>query len=189
MKYIKDFIKIKKLTENYWGNIELNEKVYGFQAQKGTKWKKGLSENQITEFENIMGFEFPEILKDYYTVMNGVDNQQINLFGNSGYEYSYSQTIYSFPDDIQTIKNLIKWIYETNGIEEKEMEQKNISRIFPILSHRFILIDHEKHPILSMHGDDIILFANNIIDLFNMDLLYMEGKKINYNIKINKWLD
>jgi hypothetical protein len=40
-----------------------------------------------------------------------------------------------------------------------------------------------------MHGDDIILFANNIIDLFEMDLLYMEGKKINYNIKRNRWLD
>ena len=87
MKYIKDFIRIKKLTENHWGNIELNEMVYGFQTQKGTKWKTGLSEDQIAEFENIMGFEFPEILKDYYTVMNGVDNKQINLFGNSGQEY------------------------------------------------------------------------------------------------------
>ena len=189
MKYIKDFIKIKYLTENHWNNIELNEMVYGFKIQKGTKWKKGLSENKIIEFENIMGFEFPEILKDYYTVMNGVDNKQINLFGNSGHEYSYSQIIYSFPDDIPAIKDLIKWIYEANGIDEKEAEHKNISKIFPILYHRFMLIDHEKHPILSMWGDDIILFANNIIDLFNKDLLKMEGEKVNYKIKINGWFD
>jgi hypothetical protein len=108
MKYIKDFIKIKELTENYWDNIELNKKIYGFQIQKGTKWKKGLSENQINEFENTMGFKFPEILRDYYTIMNGVDKRQINIFGSSGCEHLYSQNIYSFPDDIQAIKNLIK---------------------------------------------------------------------------------
>jgi hypothetical protein len=91
MKYLKDFIRLKKCTENYWNNKSIQEEIYGFQIQKGTKWNNGLSEEQIIEFQNIMGFKFPEILKDYYTVMNGVDKNQINVFGNSGKPYSYSK--------------------------------------------------------------------------------------------------
>jgi hypothetical protein len=188
MKYIADFVKLKELTENYWDNVDLNKKIYGFQIQKGTKWKKGLSEDQINEFEKTMGFKFPEILRDYYTVMNGVDKEQINVFGNSGYKYSYSQNIFSFPDEIQIIKDLIMWIYEENKINENEIKNKNISRIFPICYHRFILIDHEEHPILSMHGNDIIFWANNIIDLYKMKIGISEIKNVN-NVKINFWLD
>jgi hypothetical protein len=125
MKCIDEFLKIKELTENYWNNIELENDIYGFQIQKRTKWKNGLSKNEIIEFENIMGFKFPEILEDYYTVMNGVDKEQINVYGNSGEPYSYSQNIYGYPNDIETIKKLTKWVYEENKINEKYF--KNIS--------------------------------------------------------------
>ena len=188
MKYLKDFIRLKKCTENYWNNKSIQEEIYGFQIQKGTKWNNGLSEEQIIEFQNIMGFEFPEILKDYYTVMNGIDKNQINVFGNSGEPYSYSKNIYGFPDDIKIIKDLIQWIYKEKEINEKEMADKNISRIFPIYYHRFILIDHKEHSILSMYGNDIILYANNIIDLFYKDEL-RKKIKLNNNIKINYWLE
>ena len=188
MKYIDEFLKIKELTENYWNNIELKKGTYGFQVQKGTRWKNGLSKNEINEFENIMGFKFPEILEDYYTVMNGVDREQVNVYGNSGESYSYFQNIYSYPDDIETIKKLIKWIYEENKVNENEMKNKNISKIFPVFYHRFMLIDHKEHPILSMYGNDIIVWANNIIDLFKKEI-GLKGIKINHNIKINHWLD
>jgi len=186
MKYINDFLKIKECSENIWNKKSINKQVYGFQIQRGTKWKKGLSENELLEFQNIMGFEFPEILRDYYSVMNGVDKDQINVFGNSGKKYSYSKSLYSFPDDLQIIKKLIQWIYEENGIDEKEMTKRNISRIFPIFGHRFMLIDHNQHPVLSMYGDDIILFAYSILDLFYRDL-EIEKSKLVYNVNVNFW--
>jgi hypothetical protein len=135
-----------------------------------------------------MGFKFPEVLFDYYTVMNGVDKEQKNLYGGK-YEPEYSKNFYSFPDDINKINKLIQWIYEENKINKKIMENKNISRIFPIHSHRFLLIDHPNNPILSMFGDDIILYANNIADLFYIDLFENNNIKLNANIKINYWLD
>jgi hypothetical protein len=188
MKYINDFMEIKKLSEKNWGKKSIDKYIYGFQIQKDTKWKKGLSENEINEFQNIIGFEFPEILKDFYTVMNGVDKDQINVYGNSGEAYSYSKKLYSFPDDIQIIKELIQWIYDENGIDKNEMAGKNISRIFPIYGHRFMLIDHEQHPILSMYGNDIILFAYNILDLFNREI-GVEKSKLIYNVNVNFWFD
>ncbi|MDR3136952.1 MAG: hypothetical protein LBU07_06065 [Coriobacteriales bacterium] len=68
------------------------------------------------------------------------------------------------------------------------MKNKNISRIFPIYSRRFMLVDHEEHPILSMYGDDIILWANSIIDLYKKEI-GMEGIKGSNKVKINYWLD
>ncbi|MHC6202141.1 hypothetical protein ACYULU_02990 [Breznakiellaceae bacterium SP9] len=167
----------------------MNKNIYGFQIQPQTKWKNGLSRNEIREFENTMGLKFPEILFDYYTVMNGINKDQKNLYGGK-YEPKYSTGLYSFPDDINEIKNLIQWIYEENEINEKDMERKNISRIFPIYAHRFILIDHPQNPILSMYGNDVILFANNILHLFYIDLLKNDNNiKLNEKIKINYWLD
>jgi len=187
MKYIVEFTNIKEISEKYWENITINNKIYGYQIQKGTKWKKGLSINQLEEYQNIMGFEFPEILKDFYTIMNGIDKEQVNIYGNSGYKYSYSKEFYSFPDDIKNIKKIIKLIYNENNINEDEMIKNNISRIFPIFSHRFILIDHKEYPILSMNGKDIILYANNIIDLLYMDL-NIKGINVK-NVNIKYWLD
>jgi hypothetical protein len=188
MKYINEFNKIKELTENYWNNIQLDKNIFGFQIQPQTKWKNGLSKNEIMEFENIMGFKFPEILFDYYTVMNGVDKNQKNLYGGKC-DPKYSKELYSFPDDVNKIKNLIQWIYEENKINKNDMESTNISKIFPIYAHRFILIDHPQNPILSMYGDDIIVFANNIIHLFYIDLLKNNNIRLNENIKITYWLD
>jgi len=65
--------------------------------------------------------------------------------------------------------------------------KNNISRIFPIFSHRFMLIDHKEYPILSMNGKDIILYANNIIDLLYMDL-NIKGINVK-NVNIKYWLD
>jgi hypothetical protein len=98
------------------------------------------------------------------------------------------KNIYGFPDDIKIIKDLIQWIYEEKGITEKEMADKNILRIFPIYDHKFILIDKKEHSILSIYGDDIILYANNIIDLFYIDEL-SKNIKLNENVKINFWLE
>jgi hypothetical protein len=51
-----------------------------------------------------------------------------------------------------------------------------------------MLIDHKKHPILSMYGNDIILWADSIIDLYKKEI-GLKGIKSNNEIKINHWLD
>jgi len=63
-------------------------------------------------------------------------------------------------------------------------EIKNISRIFPVFYHRFMLIDHKKHLVLSMYGNDIILWTDSIIDLYKKEI-GLKGIKSNNNIKIN----
>ena len=172
-----EFEKIKEETESYWETHKINNKIYGFQFSKGTKWKPGLSDEEILSFEKEMGFAFPDILKDYYSVMNGTIQKQINVYGQSGEPSAISSQLYSYPENIADIKDKINWIMTDNGVTEELIEKDNISRIFPIHGHRFLLIDHPGNPILSMYGTDIIEWAESIIDLFKIDLLGQANKK------------
>jgi hypothetical protein len=187
MDYINTFLEIKQLTEDLWDKKNV-DKIYGYQFQPKTKWKDGLSPNQINEFEKAMGFEFPEILKDYYSVMNGVDKENVNAFGDNGYSYAYSTRLYSYPGDIQIIDDLIQWIYDENRVDFNEEEHKNISRIFPVYAHYYILIDHPAHPILSMYGDEIVHISNSLTEFF-YKVLAERGEGVKTKIIGYGWID
>jgi hypothetical protein len=169
MQYINTFTEIKKLTEELWEKKTLAE-IYGYQFQPKTKWKPGLSDGEIAAFEKAAGFEFPEILRDYYTVMNGIDKESVNIYGNNGYAYTYSKMLYSYPEDIKLLEDLTQMIYDENYIEKDHIGERNISRIFPVYTHCFLLIDHPAHPILSMYGEEIMYHSNNLADLLYGEL-------------------
>jgi hypothetical protein len=170
MRYIDSFIEIKQLSEALWDK-ENPERIYGYQFQPKTKWKNGLSDSDISAFEKAVGFDFPEILRDYYSVMNGVDKESVNTFRDSGCAYTYSKMLYSYPEDMRLLENLTQLIYDENYIERDTMNKKNISRIFPVYAHNFILVDHPGHPVLSMYGQEIFYSSNNLVDMLYRELL------------------
>ncbi|GHV24839.1 hypothetical protein AGMMS4952_01220 [Spirochaetia bacterium] len=59
MHHINSFTEIKLLTENLWDRKK-PDKMYGYQFQQKTKWKKGLSDDEIAAFENSMLIDHPE---------------------------------------------------------------------------------------------------------------------------------
>ncbi|MDH5599205.1 MAG: SMI1/KNR4 family protein [Cyclobacteriaceae bacterium] len=190
---IEFFKDLKSKSEEYWKTIELNEDIYGFQTQKGTLWNKGLTEEQIDSFETELGIKFPEGLKNYYRVMNGVNLPAINIYGNSGEKSTYTNNFYSYPEDVAIIKEKIQWIYESNHLTVEELNEKGIARIFPVFGHRFLLLDG-KGLVLSMYGDDIIYWTDNIskllaIEIFEGRELPSEFKENQSNIDVKFWLD
>jgi hypothetical protein len=74
---IKSFKLIKTHSEAYWKNITLDD-CYGNQIQPNSRWKDGLTEKELIDFQDKMGFEFPQSLKNYYRVMNGLDRLGID---------------------------------------------------------------------------------------------------------------
>ncbi|HET6993243.1 MAG TPA: SMI1/KNR4 family protein [Bacteroidia bacterium] len=156
------FEQIKLLSEKYWKQIKIDKTIFGFQIQPNSKWKKGLSETELREFEKAMGFDFPLPLRNFYLTMNGLDKQGINVYGDSGEPASYQPVFYSFPDDLDAIKEKINWIYKENKTDLAKLQKQKASRIFPVVSHRFMLIDEPGQPILSMYGKDIIYWKDNL---------------------------
>ena len=135
-------------------------------------------------------------LWNFYKTMNGLTKPGINLYGNSGTPPAFRPVFYSYPDDLQLIKKNIDWIYEATSVRREELEGLGVSRIFPVFQHRFMLVDITGNPILSMYGDDIIYYAENLSKLLANEIF--EG--VLYNVSefesppqtqpvINLWLD
>jgi hypothetical protein len=156
---IESFVLIKQLSEKNWEKVELQE-CWGYQIQEGSKWKKGLTGVELLDFENQMGFQFPKPLKNYFRTMNGLDKPGIN---NTGIEMdiAYGPTFYSYPEDVERIKEQINWILEDNKVSESDISSGKVSYILPYLGRRFLICDKNQN-VLSMHGNDIIYWAANL---------------------------
>lgn len=184
---LESFQLIKLESEIFWKSIEL-ENCWGLQIQAGSKWNKGLSEEQLKDFQNQMNLEFPESLKNFYRTMNGLNKPAVNNNGGEG-TLEYGSLFYSYPEDIKIIKSQIEWVLEANKISQGDLKTYNIPRIFPYFGHRFLLFDHPEN-VLSMYGDDIIFWANILSKGIAKDIFYLYSIKENKNSKIKKfWND
>jgi len=181
---------LKKLSEKVWENTEIKKSVFGFQTQQGTKWNEGLTEEEIEEFENKLGFGFPEIYKFYLRNMNGTDKPAINTYGNQQ-TVAYAPSYYSFPRDLEVIKNRIQWIYDEFLIDEEEIKREKISHIIPIVGHRFLIADNcEGNPVLSMYGRDSIIYAPNLQSFLVADIFQNHSNiATNLDFEIKFWLN
>ncbi|MCO5238380.1 MAG: SMI1/KNR4 family protein [Chitinophagaceae bacterium] len=159
------FETVKKESEIFWADTSPNKGIYGFQIQQDSKWRQGLNDTELQEFENSIGFSFPTPLRNFYKTMNGLTKQGINLYGNNGTQPAFRSVFYSYPDDLKLIQEQIEWIYEATSVKKEDLESLNVSRIFPVYGHRFMLVDIPGNPILSMYGDDIIFYAENLSKL------------------------
>jgi hypothetical protein len=163
------FQAIKEISNKYWLDTDISNRIYGYQIQTGTKWRPGLTEKELTEFESEIGYGFPIPLRNFYLTMNGLDKPGINVYGQSGNPSSYRPIYYSYPDDIDAIKSLIHWVLSENGLAERDLPGR-ASRFFPVMSHRCILIDEPDNPVLSMHGNDIIYWSDNLAKFLATDI-------------------
>jgi len=183
---------LKHTSEIYWETIPLKEEVYGFQIQAGTKWNPGLTENQIAQYEADMGFLFPEIFKLYLRVMNGTDTDMINIYARCGEPFRYAPGFYAYPKDLAAVKAKIQWIYESCHVTPAQIEMEEIPHIFPIVSHRFLVIDRcPTNPVLSMYGNDIIPYSSNLL-IFLVDDIFQEcaqDTNLPKDLQVKFWLN
>lgn len=183
---ISSFKHIKKESEKYWKKIDL-EICWGFQIQEGSKWKKGLSESELEDFQKQLNIVFPESLKNYYRTMNGLDKPGIDNNGGNG-DIEFGSIFYSYPNDIPLIKTRIEWILEANHVTEDIIKNQNVPSIIPYLGHRFLILDNEE-VVLSMFGQDIILWGDNLSKGIALDIFHFPNskpKKIDINSFWNK---
>jgi hypothetical protein len=184
---------LKMSSEEHWDSIEINRGIFGFQIQKGTKWLPGLSDEEITEYEREIGFSFPDIYKLYLRHMNGTDKPTINVYGERGEPYRYASGYYSYPRDLDAVKDTIKWIHDDFGVTPDFIEEHKIPRIMPIVSHRCLVIDRcAENPVLSMYGRDSIFYASSLESFLVNDIFKGDRIIIVVNepaVEVKFWLD
>jgi hypothetical protein len=157
------FTRLKHESEQHWQSVSIDSIRYGFQFQPGTRWLPPLSDREIRQFETELGFAFPRIYRDFLRCMNGTDLPTINVYGSSGTPTAYGVGYYAFPRDLTLVKETIQWIYDAFEIDEAYVRVHRIPHIVPVVSHRFLVTDPcPGHPVLSMHGTDVIVYARDL---------------------------
>jgi hypothetical protein len=162
-------IAFKRDTEAYWRHIENDPDIYGFQFQKGTRWNKGLTPDEIKAYENALGVHFPNDFKRMLGFMNGTDLPTVNIYGSSGNPHQTSVGVYTYSRDLKIVQDLI---------ERAQKDREEIAEIFvnegfnletsaaliPIYAHRYIVCssDLDSSVVLSIMGTDAIIYGNSL---------------------------
>lgn len=148
---LKEFmIWFKDLSEKYFEMIELEKDVAGLQHQRGTKWRPGLTNQELVDFQNELGFDFPYELIEFYKTMNGTDLPGVNVYAEQGLPYYYAPVYFSYPEHLPEIKKLIQERLDMNGLTIEQMKKEGIPFIFPVHNYYFMVIDKLTNPIYNL---------------------------------------
>ncbi|WP_420573764.1 SMI1/KNR4 family protein [Kordia sp.] len=187
---IKSFELIKILSEEKWKNIEHLSSEFGGKRIKGLKWKKGLTESEIEDFEKQLGFKFPDALKNFYRVMNGLAIIDENFTKEKDYPF-YQKLYRSYPDDINLIKENTDFELKSFNISKEDILSKKVPMIFNYCGNRYLILDDNRQ-VLSIRGD-AIFYGKNLSKGLSKDIFndFMDTKKehlLKYKF-VNGWLE
>lgn len=193
---IQSFELIKILSEEKWKDIEHLSSKSRTKRIKGLKWKKGLTEFEIEDFENQLGYKFPEALKNFYRTMNGLEIIDEPFTEDEDEdedeEYHFYQKLYrSYPNDIKLIKESADFEFKSFKISKKDILTKKIPMIFNYCGNRYLILDENKQ-VLSIRGD-ALFFGENLSKGLSKDIFnnYFDTKKehlLKYKF-VNGWLE
>lgn len=154
---------LREASHAHWETVSIDRTICGFQIQPGTKWLPGISDGEIDAFETALAFRFPEALRVFLRYMNGTDRETVNVYADGGEPYRNGVGYYSFPRDLEAVKEKIRWICDSFEIDEGYVHENDIPHILPLVAHRFLVADRCKtHPVLSMYGTDVIPYARDL---------------------------
>ena len=183
------WLKIK--SEEAWEKVEIDKGIYGFQIQKNTKWLKGLSDGEIEEYESVLRVKFPRSYKLFLRNMNGTDKLGVNVYAQDGNSYSFNPMYYSYPRDLEIVKDCINWVYQSYKITFEFILHNSIANILPIVGHRFLVLnDCSFNPILSIYGNDCVFWDTSLRNFLLNDIFKLSNPPILFTSnRVKFWLD
>jgi len=163
--------ELKQTTERDWSTRTIDPTVYGFQFQRGTRWIPGLAEEQIAEYEKVLGTKLPGDFRAFLRAMNGTDLPTLNVYGSSGEPPRYSTGVYSYPRDVKVVKQLMEDIEDHRAEIADDLASQGFNlapqdSLIPIFGHRYVVCTPESNTsvVLSIvvHDVDAILYGNSL---------------------------
>ncbi|MFG0314738.1 MAG: hypothetical protein ACF8LL_11235, partial [Phycisphaerales bacterium] len=158
---------LKAKTESRWAEREL-EAVYAFQIQQGTRWKPGLTPEQIRDYEQDVGFEFTPELRLFLSVLNGFDRPGLNVYAFSGIPPIERVICYSYPRDLELVREMIARVEMVQDEILPDLQEATSRiwtrpvRFMPIYAHRFVVCPPNPGVVCSIMDDDAIVFADDL---------------------------
>ena len=102
----------------------------------------------------------------------------MNIYGNNGNPYAYAAGVYSYPRDIEIIKQRIAWLKQDwdAAFESLELgvgELGKNPKFIPFYIHRYILSNGKPSDsiVCSIHGSDAIVYGSNLKEYLKAEFL------------------
>jgi hypothetical protein len=176
-----DFLsELKRVTEANWSEKTIDPTIYGFQFQRGTRWNPGLSDEMVNDYENALSSRFPYDFKAFLREMNGTDLATLNVYGSGGEPYRESVGVYSYPRDIEVVKERIEhtraWRVEIAAdLAGQGFELSAEASLVPIFCNRFVVCtsDPNSSVVLSIvvNDTDAIVYGNSLMEYLEREFL------------------
>lgn len=176
-----DFLtELKNATERVWSSQTINPSICEFQFQCGTRWMPGLSDQQINAYEDLLNVKFPHDFRTFLRAMNGTDLPTLNVYGSSGAPPLHSVGVYSYPRDLERIKQLIGNVQEHRDAIALDLASQGFylpdqASLVPICGHRYVVCARRLNTsvVLSVVvGDvDAIVYANSLREYLQKDFM------------------
>lgn len=172
-----NWLEFKKISEREFKYIELEGGLFGYQMQPGTKWNKGLSDDQIRKLEEKFGFKLSNDYRDFIKVMNGIDTDLISIDPFELEDDSYSQLYYEYPKDCERISELLEEIDKFKKCIDEVLTDagfsvSDIEGYVPTYAHRSLVVFKDKSlsPVISVWGSDVVVLAENLEEYWIKEL-------------------
>jgi hypothetical protein len=172
--------EFKKLTEERWSRQSIDPNLYGFQFQRGTRWNPGLSDHEITQFDNTLGLRFPHDFRAFLSTMNGTDVPTLNVYASLGEPQRLSSGVYSYPRDMEIIRLRIEDIRARKeeivaDLRDQSFEFPAGAGLVPVYSHRYLMCtaDLNQSVVLSIYvpSTDAIVHSNSLEEYLRREFL------------------
>lgn len=141
-----------------------------------------MNQKEINDLERLFGFELPVDYKEMLSVMNGLDKDQISIDPEGKEADEYGRSLYWYPEDFNKPQWLISQFtefekYIHDALAYKGFDVKDIVGFVPIYSHRALVVFNDKglSPVVSIHGDDVIVYGKNIMAYWEHEFYLEEG--------------
>jgi len=175
--FLSDF---KRATEAGWSERSVNPTLYGFQFQRGTRWNAGLPDEQISEYEQALEVRFPHDFKSFLREMNGTGLPTLNIYGNCGEPHRQAVGVYSYPRDLEIVKQLMKEMRASHeeiaiDLAEQGVELPAEASLVPIYGHRYVVCTSNLNSsvVLSvvLKDTDAIVYGNSLREYLEREFL------------------
>jgi hypothetical protein len=175
-----DFLaEFKCATEAKWRERPINPHIYGFQFQLGTRWNPGLSDDEIAEYENVLGVWLPYDFRAFLRAMNGTDLPTLNIYGYCGEPPRQWVGVYSYPRDLEIVRRLIENVSNDRNELTATMAEQGFALsaeagLVPIYGHRYLVCTPslDSSVVLSIDdSDDAIVYGNSLKEYLEREFL------------------
>jgi hypothetical protein len=165
-QYLAEF---KTRTEDLWARRDPHPDICGFQFQRGTRWRPGLSADELAAYEAALGLRLPDDARLFFRTLNGTDRPTVDVAPEAVDREGHG--VYSYPHDLDFVRSIVADLREDWPEVSAELGLADGAFGWPVFGHRSIVCseDPKDSRVASIVTGDSIIFAPSLREWLELE--------------------